>query len=269
MLILLEEMIRRNQLSTTAILSVLFSSANKQAFLTVLTEDPSVLRMIDMVTDRSMDFIRASLLHRSALSSSQGNMTEDDIEWFALDESADLSPVEFVPAVPAASLIPLEEKQILSDENETDEDEADRRKNRGRKRDESEMMDDGEEENESENNKKKSRGNNDDAENSMEYKVHLANEGMKKAVSSSRGNFSLFMCYVLSSLNHEQDDLRKEFLLSAVSAIWRSYFGFQNQISAQFKHQITIVSSLENEVKQLLQTTIPAEMLATWSSCLQ
>lgn len=244
-------MIRRNQLSSVAVANILLS--DKKKFFDSIISDPSLIRLINILYDRSIDFVRASLLHRDNLLAS---------DFPVLDESADLTPSDYDEAM-AVIQERLKQQKSNASEGEGEMEEEGGGAGRGRKRNHRDDDDDAmREEDEVA------------AELRREEQLFLANEAVKRSIQSSRVLYRVFSEVFVTSLAVQtvegewQSELVRHASISLLSHTLRDFLGFQLQISSQFNQRIVITEQLSAEVVQVLQQQTP-ELLQSWSKYLQ
>lgn len=242
-------MIRRNQLSSVAVANILLS--DKKKFFDSIISDPSLIRLINILYDRSIDFVRASLLHRDNLQAS---------DFPVLDESADLTLSDYDEAMAVVQEKLQQQKSNASEgEGEMEEEEGGRGRKRNHRDDDDDVM---REEDEVA------------AELRREEQLFLANEAVKRSIQSARVLYRFFSEVFVTSLTVQtvegewQAELVRHASISLLSHTWRAFLGFQLQISSQFNQRIVIAEQLSAEVVQVLQQQTP-ELLQSWSKYLQ
>ena len=247
-------MIRRNQLSAVAVTQVLVQ--NHSQFYTTVVKDPWMLRMIGMVSDRSLDFVRAALLHRESLGATA----------MTLDEQADLTPVDYETFERSvASLLATKEVSMEEPEEGNHEEEGmERSRKRGRDHDDND-----------DNNRME--GDEDEVNPvfQREEQIFIANEAVKRAIRSARMVYQLLVETFFASWSETggeaasavDPEILHSVILSLLSQTWRGFFGFQQQISSQYQQRVIITEALTNEMRLVLQQQVPS-FYETWRSFL-
>jgi hypothetical protein len=288
---LFDELLRRGLIHVSAV-AVL---ASEEQILRALVNEPLAYRLYEMIVDRALDFVRASVLERHRLGALNG---------IVFDESADLTPQDepvYLPVVPVASdsHMETETNEATASNVEMEGAESTLRESSNTRTDnavsitpqqankaseEEEQVDfDEDQDADADGRRVRRRVEEDPAEAAAAVEppreidpMWIADEAWKSALRGSRSTYNT----IVSSLLHAWSDEvlvssgeREAFKLiakSLLNRVWRGYLGLQRHLEHILAQRVVLGDhSIHAEVGRVLISAGEQAWLENWKPYLQ
>lgn len=255
-LVILDEMLRRQQLQAVSVVRYL-AALPGVCSPALLSSSSAYWRAWQLASDRSLDIAKASVFHRLALTNATA------LPHLALHGQADLAPEDMPVAV------------VMVDEEERTKEDS-----RGGKRRRLESGEGDEEEVDYEADENDNQNEGMDAEKTATGSdgnpVWEAEEGIKSAVRNTRAVYTIVVSFVLHQLNQsataaDAEDWRNNLCISALHRALRAYFGLQAYLSYTLQQPVALVDVVSSVrlLTELQQIPAFSAVVKSWQKHLR